>query len=667
MPKRKRCDDTRAAIQACLENTLASQRDAVYIWNAAVRSTARECITRRTTADVEASRLSPAADCYMRVPMRSSDASSDKTHIVWIGDLPKLLQWLASNSRAWRQHLIAMLREKPEIRLVFYSDEVTGGNILAPEKKKKAVLVYICLRGSLYHREACWITAACVQHLMLDKIRGGFTAVMREIVSRIHRDDLLTEGFELELAGERFRVRLLSPSLMISDHEVQRATFGIKGSAGLLPCINCCNVVSKHATSIPPGFVTIAESDLRRFVCRTNEAYYEAAAAIQAERTTSRRSVLEKAYGLRWAQDGLMFCEETRKHLPPQGSCTDTFHDYFCNGVASWECGAILERLQERGLSVAALLDTAVASQWHREGEGRSFRSNTLGRMLGEKYFDKGGFRGSGSDCCFLVPLLNYYMCLVASRTHSPDPKFQCFDALVRVCRELWRLQYNHLTPFSDHSEVLPLALLQQEHQEQVLRAYDLDFVKPKHHHRLHIPKACMLLGRLPNCCAQEKKHRHLKTGGLLDRTHTQVNRFDAWQQALLPRLLQLSAVPTHCFEPCELREPARPTDYKTKRDLGDDSLRESLIADIGRRKVEVGDVLVWSEEAGHVKRIVQGDTARLRFQLMRLRHLSHEPWGSRWELSDELRWYAPQPRSSYKIAMWWRVDEDTRQMWCLL
>ena len=95
--------------------------------------------------------------------------------------------------------------------------------------------------------------------------------------------------------------------------------------------------------------------------------------------------------------------------------------------------------------------------------------------------------------------------------------------------------------------------------------------------------------------------------------------------------------------------------------------LRESLIADIGRRKVEVGDVLVWSEEAGHVKRIVQGDTARLRFQLMRLRHLSHEPWGSRWELSDELRWYAPQPRSSYKIAMWWRVDEDTRQMWCLL
>ena len=204
------------------------------------------------------------------------------------------------------------------------------------------------------------------------------------------------------------------------------------------------------------------------------------------------------------------------------------------------------------------LLSAAQAVEWKKQFNGWRFLPSEIERMFGEKLYDSGGYKGQGIDCQFLVPLLPYYVELVADHVGELTPKLVSFRALARCCRELWKLRFRY-QPIVDYEPVLELANRQSEHQTTCLAAYEITFIRPKHHHRLHIPQACVVLGALPSCAAMEKKRRCLKGGGLFDKTESLVNQSARWQKAVNPKMLELSWSNTESFHHASLSAAIKP------------------------------------------------------------------------------------------------------------
>ena len=93
------------------------------------------------------------------------------------------------------------------------------------------------------------------------------------------------------------------------------------------------------------------------------------------------------------------------------------------------------------------------------------------------------------------------------------------------------------------------LTMLQKKHQRAYKAAHGLGAIKPKHHHRLHIPQGAVLFGALPSTEATaSKQHQRELLPRLLDETvraedtHSlstwragpQVDHAPEWLQALL-------------------------------------------------------------------------------------------------------------------------------------
>ena len=73
---------------------------------------------------------------------------------------------------------------------------------------------------------------------------------------------------------------------------------------------------NKNVQTTPPEFVNIGEANYLKFIPRTDEAYFDACAAIEAEGSKTKRATLEKANGIKWLLGALLFDAEARQHLP---------------------------------------------------------------------------------------------------------------------------------------------------------------------------------------------------------------------------------------------------------------------------------------------------------------------------------------------------------------
>ena len=138
-------------------------------------------------------------------------------------------------------------------------------------------------------------------------------------------------------------------------------------------------------------------------------------------------------------------------------------------------------------------------------------------------------FKGDANDCWATLFLLHYYMERLLMESGRGSPKTVSYGALIAECREISRLQ-NRTELITDAREVLRLAHRQRTHQQAFVAAYSVECVRPKHHHRMHLPRDILnilKLGFVPTCSPMEKKHRDLKSGKVMDNLQAYVNRFE--------------------------------------------------------------------------------------------------------------------------------------------
>ena len=255
-------------------------------------------------------------DCIYRKEVATSDGTSYLP--VWVCDVNA---WLARLAVDCPQFIEALLQKIPAngnaIRVILYHDACQGGNVLSPNPSFKTHAVYLgfnhlpqqCLRSSLY-----WLPIGLLDQNHASLIGGGISTYLQLYLQQFH------DGVYLGTAGP-----CLQLVAWVGDYEAQRATYSSRGSAGLLPCLYCGNVVSKtsNLAQLQDTIVDITCGDPSRVWVRSDGDLFSLCDALLQQKPLLSIAAFEtkcKAAGLTCDPLALLWNCTLRNILPPSKS-----------------------------------------------------------------------------------------------------------------------------------------------------------------------------------------------------------------------------------------------------------------------------------------------------------------------------------------------------------
>ena len=657
--KRKLSENEVANLHECLAVPCASENAVLKIWNIAnqLRSD-RPDACKSTLKAAARERLRDARACYeaWRVP------GSDET--IWMPRAPEMLQFMVDESPAWRAAVSDALDVNDGVlRPIIYHDDITCGNILAVIKKKKVTAVYLTVREMFPHvsLEAAWLPLLVMQRVQQEEVPGGLSAVMAELVRRLRRAG---RGFGLEIDGRVRHCSFTVPFLFVSDMDAQRATWSIKGSAGLKPCMFCANVIAKYALrGQHESFETIASAACDKFKAISDADFQAAVRHIAAQPTKASREQWERAYGLTWDPHSLLADADALSCLPPSGACNDVLHAYFSNGVASVELWQLVNTLGPLGISLGNLRGFALQKQWLRYGKNVSPSQTCIKHILSDKMFDnERSFKGDGTATEPLVFLLWYVLCEHVEPTPALSSAMRSFESLHACVREL-RFLRKYPGALSSEEQVARLRGLQSLHQQDFNEAYGAENSIPKHHHRFHIPDGALKLGFLPHCETHESKHRCLKSGGIVDNQRGKLNEHANFQYEVVTRMLKITCSESVEFglTRWELLTPTKPACQAMRSEFQDETLLCGKRMQLRRHVLKENQPIIIENTAYIVEKCLSGTRAGLWLQLKPLVHKQTFPWGTQW--TDENippQCCKPKAKHALMTPVWWQFEAPT-------
>ena len=663
--KRKIDGKEQASLSECLLTSGVSDQKATEIWNKARKALGAAPVTKAGLQRVQRERSEPAAACY--VPKTVLANPEQWSHLL-VPDIRALLVFVAQASGAWRRCFHEVVEKyNGLLHPVIYHDEVVAGNVLAPVKVKKVTAFYLSFKEfwPCYHREGAWLPVMCVQHVQCDAIEAGLSAVIRCLVKAIHTTENCA-GFSIPLDGVNRTFRIAEASWFIADHDAQRGTWCTKGSAGLKPCQFCANVCSK--TALPRDghtFHTIASWRWEHFVKIQDAEWRRAYLHLASLPTKSEKNKWEKAYGLNFEPHGLLADASAFQALPMTHACNDVMHGYYSNGIASQEIAAVLQVVKPFGLTLAALEEVTVQSQW-RSCHSKRPQPWLMKRLFSSKQVGEYVYKGSAKETLLVVFLLGYYLHRFLSGCGEISKEVQSFLALQRCASVLRALKFSHV-PLMRPEQVNQLHEAQLHHQQRFVEAYGEDSVIPKHHHRLHIPESCLKLGTLPSVETHESKHRILKSGGVLDAQRAHLNRPKCLQRSVLTRLLldTVRVAEEFGLGHWDLVAPK----YAAARNVlsaGNDTCQADVMQ-LRNVIIHAGQPAFQGQRAWLVEACLSGDSQGPRLVCRALHFESNKPWGSvRKDFGSPSCVLHPGPNDGWFSPVFWRLDTASNEYICL-
>ena len=488
-------------LQKCLKIPGISEEHVRQVWNIAGELREGACeASKRQLYNVVRQRFNCSASCFME---KEAVLLDDTKTSLMVLDLPRAIQALVDKSPAWARAMReAHAFGHGELTALMYHDEVTCGNVLAVLERKKLTAFYLSFK-ELYqhlHVEQAWMPGMIFQKEFSDKLRGGLSAAVKIFVKEIHENKRIS----IFLEDETLDFELKSRSHLLSDHDAQRATFMSKGSAALKPCLFCANICKKDALRNSATFFAIDSADWAEFIPIEDKHWKYAVERLDACTTKKEQHQMEQTFGLNKDIHGLMWDEEARWALSPTLAFNDALHCYFANGVASCELHAYMASSEQKGWGREKYMDAAIKDNWLYQRHSTQGSESKVRRIFHEKMFDGDLYKGEAHDTRALVSLLAYYAVHLRDALENFALICDSFLALKKCCTEM-SLANRGPSPLREEEEVRPWRDAQLRHQEICVRAHGSNIVRPKHHHRLHLPCHALQLGCVPDCSIQEK------------------------------------------------------------------------------------------------------------------------------------------------------------------
>ena len=409
---------------------------------------------------------------------------ADELIPLWVLSVPGMVQEKINACHLYKQQMKhALKKNKNELTLIFYSDEVHAGNVLAPKHPRKANVTYIAfLEQDVLFLDNMWLTISVVFANEAQKCKHAYCSVIRKQLEFIRCST--KDGFPLHI-DEECVLAIVKKVLILGDHDGLRSLSGAKGAAGLKPCLKCQNILSLGREAREHSDIT--ECDVSKCSLQTQAGFREIVEHLQALRTKKDLAEAETLTG--WNLSAVLHSCLTSPLL--EGWVTldslyfDVMHQY-------WSCGMIAEEL---GLWYAAISESGIdlkqMRQWIALGwKSRDKRNPAL--LFDDKLWRIGAdFRGDAAACAAALPL-----CFALSeemlRAHFPE-----LEPQITSLRHLYSVVLCIQWMKQDVSHVNSLRSLQRQHMLGFIRAYTTEAVRPKMHFALHTEKQARDWNRL--------------------------------------------------------------------------------------------------------------------------------------------------------------------------
>ena len=268
-----------------------------------------------------------------------------------------LLNWLCDQSPTFAEVFFYLLERHPcsvanPWSIVAYVDEAVPGNMLNLDHTRKAHCWYWSFEEfgpELLCREENWFIGGILRSSVVsDDLRGGGSCMFKHWVKRFFETGVdFAVGVSVHGArGPAFVVARLST--VLADEAAQKDIWGVKGSSGVKPCLNCINVVlKKRKQRLDAGFVTVECEDLSKLILHSDERRWEAADSVTKSYHTLGKTAFQKEQrkqGVTYNPDGILFDKKLREHAKPiSTSVNEWCHVFLVGGIAQTELWLFLE------------------------------------------------------------------------------------------------------------------------------------------------------------------------------------------------------------------------------------------------------------------------------------------------------------------------------------
>ena len=606
--------------------------------------------------------IGPVCACYEQVTAPNKDPS--QPDVQWaFANIRALLRCMASSCPSFVTFLQS--QEQP-LRCILSHDECTAGNVLATEQRQKVTLCYLSLECMAKWGDSptAWLPISAISHAQVANTRGGMGNVHRRLIEA-WAQQRLEEPFEL-VPGVSISLVL---SCMVADHDAQRGSLCAKGSAGLKPCAFCINCIAKSAQGTAERdaqFRTIAESDMSLFQQHSTEALRQfICKALQHPKSKAEHELQERVLGYRIERNNMWMSPTCLQCLPLERYVNDSMHCYFSNGICCVAIALLLDAVQTVTKKTIADIKRAVLDAgWlrHRSHSRHGENQYWTKRLFTEAYFGSSMYKGSAKQTLALLSLLRW-VC-ESAWLHVPglETAAACFLKLC-ACVECIRT-IGHTKSFDK------LHALQTEHQKAFVKQWG-DYVRPKHHHRLHLPFQYRALNLCPTMWGTESKHRDYK--GLFAANFqqwlTEEMGGSAFSTRLLPRLA-LRHMEMWNERPLAASGYSLDKAFPESEVLKETDLTGVVIAPkcrIGLLDLQEGDIILWGacENAGTCHCFIERNS-ELYVLLSQYAYVSGTESLRTFRITNNKVIYKWNSLENPKTCSWWRRETANSIVHCL-
>lgn len=442
---------------------------------------------------------------------------------------------------------LTSVRPSPEAPwdLILYYDEITPGNVLRPDNKRKFMSVYMSFKqlGAALFREESWLTISVVRMNQVHDVLGGWSRMLAEIMRHMFckAESFIDVGVSLALREPTLMFARLG--VVIADEAALKMMIDAKGASGLRPCPLCKNVVMKGsglATHDPTNYlVELTCCDPGRFDRATDRDLFDAMSLLKEARATSTKkhfSELQRSVGFNYNEFGILSDVSLLPLVRPATTLRfDPMHCVLSNGVASVEVHLFLQRCNaELGLRFHHF-ETFCKASWTFP---RNFREK--GAAIHQVFnasrerASTETFKASASELLTVLPLLVHF----ADTCILPSGKLAAEVESLKLVGDMVAILQAGKAGDPDHES---LKRVVHQHFQGFMRVYGEEQVKPKHHYTLHLASQLERDNMTLDAFALERKHQSVK------RVANNISNTQRYERSVLARVtvdyLRASAV----------------------------------------------------------------------------------------------------------------------------
>ena len=397
--------------------------------------------------------------------------------------------------------------------MILYFDELTPGQVLRPDNKRKTMSVYtsfVELGPHLLSRTQFWSTIAVARTSMIRKVVGGWSRMLRDLLRAAFAGQETFESGVLVYAGgpQLFFARL---SNVIADEAALKLALDCKGASGLRPCPGCKNVMLRGcdiACRDSSGYlVEITCADMNKFDWASDVDIFDAIDLLLRSKDTMGVGAfgrLEMSSGFNHNPDGLLADLQMRAHCRPASTLTfDPMHCLWSNGVVAVEVHCLLIKMVSNTKFTWRDLQDFCRAEWQFPAFCRA-----KGRAIHEVFNDsrekssKDSFKAGATELLIVLPLVMHFAEIFLAR-FLPE-EVRSLRALVAVAHECQEAKFGR-----GNAEKLASAV---SHHLDIFRSvYGEEWMRPKHHYVCHLPRQVARDGFLLDAFTLERKHQEVK------------------------------------------------------------------------------------------------------------------------------------------------------------